>query len=190
MKKSKGFFWANVDFYVTLSVLFMAVSCLAVVAKVPPKDAGTRFGNLTFEIQWPVGSPSDLDLWVQPPGDRPIGYSRKTGKSCDLVRDDLGAGHDQASRAMEVVVCRQATAGEYIANVHAYRFEEANAIPVKLLVRGLRSESGSIETLLTRSVTLGRMGQEVTAVRFMIGPDGQIDQDSINNLQIGLRAGG
>jgi hypothetical protein len=91
MKKSKGFFWANVDFYVTLSVLFMALSCLAVVAKVPPKDAGTRFGNLTFEMQWPVGPPSDLDLWVQPPGDRPIGYSRKTGKSCDLVRDDLGA---------------------------------------------------------------------------------------------------
>lgn len=75
-------------------------------------------------------------------------------------------------------------------NVHAYRFEEANAIPVQLFVRGLRSESGSIETLLTRSITLEHMGQEVTAVRFRIGTDGQIDQDSINNLQIGLRAGG
>jgi hypothetical protein len=190
MKRSKGFFWANVDFYVTLSVLFMALSCLAVVAKVPPKEAGTRFGNLTIEMQWPVGSPSDLDLWVQPPGDRPIGYSRKTGKSCDLVRDDLGAEHDPASRAMEVVVCRQATAGEYIVNVHAYHFQEANAIPVQFLVRGLHSETSSIETLLTRSISVGRMGQEVTAVRFTIGPDGQIDEASINNLQKGLRAGG
>jgi hypothetical protein len=190
MKRSKGFFWANVDFYVTLSVLFMALSCLAVAAKVPPKDAGTRFGNLTIEMQWPVGSPSDLDLWVQPPGDLPIGYSRKTGKSCDLVRDDLGAGHDEASRAMEVVVCRQASAGEYIVNVHAYRFQEANAIPVRLLVRGLHSESGSIETLLTRSIMLDHMGQEVTAVRFTLGPDGQIDDDSINNLQKNIRAGG
>ena len=190
MKRSKGFFWANVDFYVTLSVLFMALSCLAEVAKAPPKEAGTRFGNLTVEMQWPVGSRSDLDLWVQQPGDRPIGYSRKTGKSCDLVRDDLGAEHDQASRAMEVVVCRQPIAGEYIANVHAYRFEEANAIPVQLLVRGLRSETGSIETLLTKSITVEHMGQEVTAVRFTIGPDGQIDHDSINDLQKGLRAGG
>src|ERR1700689_3976285 len=175
MKKSKGFFWANVDFYVTLSVLFMAVSCLAVAAKVPPEDAGTRFGNLTIEMQWPVGSPSDLDLWVQPPGDRPIGYSRKTGKSCDLVRDDLGADHDEASRAMEVVVCRQATSGEYIVNIHAYSFHEGSAIPVRLLVRGLHSDRGSIETLLTRSIMLDHMGQEVTAVRFTLGPDGQID---------------
>ena len=190
MKRSKGFFWANVDFYVTLSVLFMALSCLAVAAKEPPKDVGTRFGNLTIEMQWPVGSPSDLDLWVQPPGDRPIGYSRKTGRSCDLVRDDLGAEHDEASRAMEVVVCRQATAGEYIVNVHAYRFEEANAIPVQLIVRGMHSGTNSIETMLTRSVTVDHMGQEITAVRFTLGPDGQIDDGSINDLQKSLRAGG
>jgi hypothetical protein len=58
---------------VTLSVLFMALSCLAAAARTPPKDAGTRFGNLTIEMQWPVGSPSDLDL---------IGYSRRaTGRS-------------------------------------------------------------------------------------------------------------
>ena len=190
MKKSKGFFWANVDFYVTLSVLFMALSVLAVVAKTPPKDAGTRFGNITIEMQWPVGSPSDLDLWVQPPGDRPIGYSRKTGKFCDLVRDDLGAEHDVASRAMEVVVCRRAAAGEYIVNVHAYRFEEAKAIPVQVLVRGLHPETGSVETLLTRYITVEHMGQEATVVRFTIGHDGQIDQDSVNNLQKGLRAEG
>jgi hypothetical protein len=34
------------------------------------------------------------------------------------------------------------------------------------------------------------MGQETTAVRFTLGPDGQIDGDSINNLQKSLRAGG
>jgi hypothetical protein len=190
MKRSKGFFWATVDFYMTLSVLFMALSCLAVAAKELPTDAGTRFGNLTIEMQWPVGSSSDLDLWVQPPGDRPIGYSRKTGKSCDLVRDDLGAGHDEASRAMEVVVCRQAAAGEYIVNVHAYRFQETNAIPVQLMVRGMHPGTNSIETMLTRSIAVDHMGQEITAVRFTLGPDGQIDDGSINNLQKSLRAGG
>jgi hypothetical protein len=190
MKRSKGFFWANVDFYVTLSVLFMALSCLTVMAKAPRTEAGSRFGDLSVEMQWPVGSPSDLDLWVQPPGDRPIGYSRKTGRSCDLVRDDLGAEHDEASRAMEVVVCRQAAAGEYIVNVHAYRFQETAAIPVRLLVRGLRSEAGSFETLLRKSVTVDHMGQETTVVRFKIGPDGTIDEDSVNNLQKSLRSGG
>jgi len=87
-------------------------------------------------------------------------------------------------------VCRQATAGEYIVNVHAYRFEEAQAIPVHLLVRGIHSDGGSIETLLTRSVTVDHAGQEVTAVRFTLAPDGEIDKGSINNLQKDLRAGG
>ena len=189
MKRSKGFFWANVDFYVTLSVLFMALSCLAVVAKTVPKESGTRLGNLTIEMQWPVGSPSDLDLWIQPPGDRPIGYSRKTGKFCDLVRDDLGAGHDVASRAIEMVVCRQATAGEYIVNVHAYALRESKPMPVQVLVRGVHPETDSVETLLSKFTTVERNGQEITVVRFRLGPDGRIDQDSVNDLQKNLRAG-
>jgi hypothetical protein len=90
---------------------------------------------------------------------------------------------------MEVVVCRQTTAGEYIVNAHAYGFRETNAIPVRLFVRGLKPETDSIETLVTRSIAIDHMGQEVTAVRFTIGPDGQIDKDSVNNLQKGLRAG-
>jgi hypothetical protein len=190
MKRSRGFFWATVDFDVTLSVLFMALSCLAVAAKEPPKDAGTRSGDLTIKMQWLVGSLSDLDLWVQPPGDRPIGYSRKTGRSCDLVGDDLGAEHDEASRAMEVVVCRQAAAGEYILNVHSDRFEDVNAMPVQLIVRDMHFGTNSTEIMATRSISVDHMGQGIMAVRFRLGPDGQIDHDSINNLQKSLRAGG
>jgi len=45
-------------------------------------------------------APSDaalahVDLWVQAPGDVPVGYSNKSGGVLNLLRDDLGKeGHD------------------------------------------------------------------------------------------------
>ena len=41
----------------------------------------------------PAGPPSmdsDVDLWVQAPGDMPVGYSNKGGAVFNLLRDDLG----------------------------------------------------------------------------------------------------
>jgi hypothetical protein len=58
------------------------------------------------------------------------------------------------------------------------------------MVRGMHPGTNSIETMLTRSIAVDHMGQEITAVRFTLGPDGQIDDGSINNLQKSLRAGG
>jgi hypothetical protein len=188
VKNSKGFFWAYIDLLFALVAGFMAMACMAVVAKTTPQDPGTQIGNLTVEMQWPAGSESDIDLWVQPPGDRPIGYSRKTGKVCDLIRDDLGATHDLASRAMEMVACRTASPGEYVVNVYAYTFRDHAAIPVRLFVRHQRAGENTIEPLLTQTTTLDHNGQEVTVARFTLDRAGQLVQGSVGNLYKGLRS--
>jgi hypothetical protein len=188
VKNSKGFFWAYIDLLFALVVGFMAMACLAVVAKTTPQDPGTKVGDLTIEMQWPTGSESDIDLWVRSPGDKPIGYSRRTGKVCDLIRDDLGALHDAASRAMEMVACRKAPAGEYVVNVHAYAFLEKAAIPVRIFVRRQRPGQNAIETLLKQTTTLDHNGQEATVARFTLSPNGDLVQGSVNNLYKGLRS--
>ena len=188
MKNSKGFFWAYIDLLFALVVGFMAMACLAVVAKTTPQEAGTKVGDLTIEMQWPMGSESDMDLWVRSPGDKPIGYSRKTGKVCDLIRDDLGALHDAASRALEMVACRKAPAGEYVVNAHAYAFLEKAAIPVRITVRRQRPGQNATETLLTKTTTIDHNGQEVTIARFTLNPDGDLVPGSVNNLFKELRS--
>jgi hypothetical protein len=189
MKNSKGFFWAYIDLLFALVVGFMAMACLAVVAKTTPQEEpGTKVGELTIEMQWPTGSESDIDLWVRPPGDTPIGYSRKTGKVCDLVRDDLGALHDAASRAIEMVACRKAPPGEYVINAHAYAFVDQAAIPVRIFVRRQRPGQNAIETLLKQTTTLDHNGQEATVARFTLSPNGDLVQGSVNNLYKGLRS--
>jgi hypothetical protein len=189
MKNSKGFFWAYIDLLFALVVGFMAMACLAVVAKTTPQDeSGTKVGELTIEMQWPMGSESDIDLWVRPPEDKPIGYSRKTGKFCDLVRDDLGALHDVASRATEIVACRKAPSGEYVVNAHAYALIDKAAIPVRIFVRRQRPGQNAVETLLKQTTTLDHNGQETTVARFTLSPNGDLVQGSVNNLYKGLRS--
>jgi hypothetical protein len=44
-------------------------------------------------------APSDaalahFDLWIQAPGDVPVGYSNKSGGVFNLLRDDLGKAKD------------------------------------------------------------------------------------------------
>ena len=53
------------------------------------KEAGVSpaSGNVVVEIHWPDGLNTDVDLWVQAPGDVPVGYSNKGGRIFNLLRD-------------------------------------------------------------------------------------------------------
>src|SRR3981081_592713 len=55
-------------------------------------------GNVIVEMFWDKAIDADVDLWVQAPGDVPVGYSNKSGVVFNLVRDDLGKGGDPKSR--------------------------------------------------------------------------------------------
>ena len=45
---------------------------------------------MIVDAQWPDNWRTDVDLWVQAPGDVPVGYSNKGGVIMNLLRDDLG----------------------------------------------------------------------------------------------------
>ena len=51
-------------------------------------------GNVMVEARWADELDSDIDLWVQAPGDVPVGYSNKSGVIFNLLRDDLGRNAD------------------------------------------------------------------------------------------------
>ncbi len=64
----------------------------------PTKDKITALppGNIVVEVRWPDKIDADVDLWVQAPGDRPVGYSNRGGQVFNLLRDDLGHSGDLA----------------------------------------------------------------------------------------------
>src|SRR5215213_2829120 len=83
--------------------------------------AGVPAGNVMVELSWPDALDADVDLWVQAPGDLPVGYSNKGAAVFNLLRDDLGHQVDLSGRNYEVSYGRGIVPGEYTVNAHLYR---------------------------------------------------------------------
>jgi hypothetical protein len=174
-----------------LSIAFIFILLFALFASIPKKNESEAKaeppGNLVVTIVWPVGN-SDIDLWVLGPGEpRAVGYSRKSGKLFDLLRDDLGLVPDATGANFENAYTRGVVPGEYTINIHAYR---APTLPLVVNVEiGMNAGNNSqMRVLVTTSVTLIHQGQEITAIRFYLEKDGTIRKDSLHRVFKPLRS--
>ena len=96
----------------------------------------TSPGNVMIEARWPDEMDADVDLWVQAPGDVPVGYSNKSGAIFNLLRDDLGVNVDPTKLNYEVSYSRGIPPGEYAINLHLYRNKgRVTPVPVTVLTR-------------------------------------------------------
>ncbi len=146
-------------------------------------------GNLVVELRWPDELDTDVDLWVQAPGDRPVGYSNRGGQVFDLLRDDLGHLGDATELNYEIAFSRGAPAGDYTVNLHLYR-NNAGVLPVSaiVVVSSKADMNSPMRPIATRRVRLDRLGQELTVVRFSLDRDGRLVPGSIHDLERPLRS--
>ncbi len=153
-----------------------------------PKETIRSPGNVIVELRWPDDVNADVDLWVQAPGDVPVGYSNKGGDVFNLLRDDLGHVADLTGLNYEFSYSRGVPAGEYTVNVHLYR-NEAGVYPVQaiVVVSVKKSTNESAEQILSTKVELAREGDEHTAFRFKLDSKGHLVRGSVHNLPKPLR---
>jgi hypothetical protein len=146
-------------------------------------------GNVIVEIRWPDQIDADVDLWVQGPGDRPVGYSNKGGRVFNLLRDDLGLRNDATGLNYENAYSRGIVPGEYIVNVHLYRDSaRVYPIPVTVVTSVNRPRQEQTRQLLASKVLLTREGEETTVYRFKLTKAGDLVPGSVNNLYKELRS--
>src|SRR5713226_1834152 len=82
-------------FLLVFMYLLIGGIALAHVHKKAEESSGAKQpGNVIIELRWDRTIDADVDLWVQGPGDVPVGYSNKGGAIFNLVRDDLGLRHN------------------------------------------------------------------------------------------------
>jgi hypothetical protein len=146
-------------------------------------------GNVIVEVRWPDELDCDVDLWVEAPGDIPVGYSNKGGVIFNLLRDDLGRRADATGMNYEVSYSRGIVGGEYTVNVHLYR----NAagvfpIPVTVVTSVKKSAKESARQVLASNIELGREGEELTVYRFRLSDDGDLVPGSVHSVQRKLRS--
>jgi hypothetical protein len=179
---------------ITLALAGFVAAVILLLPHLNPKgtktaDAMEPPGNVIVEVRWPDDLDSDVDLWVQGPGDVAVGYSNKGGKLFNLLRDDLGRRSDATELNYEVSYSRGIVAGEYTVNLHLYRnLARKVPIPATIVASVKGSVSESARQLLTTKVALGREGQELTAFRFRLDADGSLVPGSVHSLFKPLRA--
>jgi hypothetical protein len=153
-------------------------------------DATTPPGNVIVEVRWPDEIDADVDLWVQAPGDVPVGYSNKGGAAFNLLRDDLGSRVDVTGLNYETSYSRGIVPGEYTVNLHLYRNpSRAYPVPVTVVTSVKRRADLAARQLLASKALLVREGEEMTVYRFRLSEAGSLVAGSVHSLDKPLRAG-
>jgi hypothetical protein len=146
-------------------------------------------GNVMVELRWPDHIDADVDLWVEGPGDSPVGYSNKDGSVFNLLRDDLGRDSDLTDLNYEFSYSRGVPSGEYTVNVHLYRNGGHHfPLPVTIAVSVKGTNGSSSQRLLNTKLDLLREGQETTVFRFQLDENGDLIAGSVHDLPRALRS--
>lgn len=183
------------DTITVLCCTFMLISALMLAhisSKAKASASGNEApGNVMIEVRWPDEVNADVDLWVQGPGDIPVGYSNKGGVLFNLLRDDLGKMADVTDLNYEVSYSRGLYPGLYVANLHLFR-NAGNVYPVEATVVASvkRKPNESAVQVAAATVSLKKEGQEITTMRFRLDADGNVVPGSVDNLQTYLRSAG
>src|SRR5258708_36376007 len=177
-------------FRLGFAYLVVGAVALAHVRKQQEETSGaTPPGAVMVDIRWDDKIDADIDLWVEAPGDVPVGYSNKAGMIFNLLRDDLGHSGDPNSMNYEVAYGRGRSPGEYVVNAHLYRSIDRR-FPISATVKvSSQSASGQVNTLMQSTVELTHEGQQSTVFRFRLDDQGALLPGSVNRIHKDLRTG-
>ena len=171
---------------------FVAMVLLLLPHLNPPAKADEEApspGNVIVEIHWPDDLNADVDLWVEAPGDVPVGYSNKGGLIFNLLRDDLGDKSDVTKMNYEVSYSRGVPSGEYTVNIHLFRnVSHVLPLPVTVAVSVKPNPDMSARQILASHVELTSQGQEITVFRFSLDESGRLVTGSVHDLPRALRS--
>jgi hypothetical protein len=183
--------WLDTALLMLGGFVLMAILMMAIVnppAKSSEVEGVAAPGNVIVEATWADKLDADVDLWVAAPGDRPVGYSNKSGTVFNLLRDDLGKARDVTDLNYEVAYSRGIAAGEYVANVHMYRgIGVTYPIEVRIVASVKTDPNSPMQQLIATTVKLNRENEELTAFRFQLDERGRLVPGSPNGLFKELR---
>jgi hypothetical protein len=155
----------------------------------PSKKTGLIDTKAEFiiSVNWPDGSDDDVDTWVEGPGGERVWFRHPDSGLMHLDRDDRGSVNDTIvvngqkivnPLNQEIVTIRGKPPGEYVVNIQNYKPAKRGMIPVQVDVEKVNPV---LEVVYHGTIELTQPGEERTACRFTITPDGRVID--VNTLQ-------
>lgn len=169
---------------------FVAIVLLLLPHVNPPKQNENKDvpppGNMMVQIFWDDKSNMDIDLWVKAPNDSTVGYSSKSGKIFNLLRDDLGHSNDTTERNFEIAVTRGVIQGEYTINLMFYRdarIKKTYPVNVHVIVSYKKADKLPMKIILEKKYAkLHRVHEEITVFNFILDQHLDLDKESVNDF--------
>jgi hypothetical protein len=184
---------AEVDpFYDMLFNMLIAFVFCFIIALLAMNPKALKTGDIPAKaefiitVSWPDMNPNDIDTWVQDPGGNLVWFRAREAGLMHLDRDDRGLANDTIvvngksivnPLNQEVVTLRGIAMGEYTVNAHYYDSKDGQPVEVTVSVVKVNPKA---EVVYYGTLTLARKGDEATAVRFTILPDGSVT--NVNTL--------
>ena len=169
-------------------LIFTFLFLIALLLLNPPAKTGIIDPKAEFliTVSWPDNDPNDVDIWATGPGGKQVWYMKPQDGLLHIDRDDRGLANDTQvidgrtfvnPLNQEVLTIRGRPSGEYVVNVHYYKTENQQPIPVSVYLAEVNPQ---LKVLHYSTVMLMKEGDEVTAVRFNIDQAGKVN--NINQL--------
>ncbi|MDE0886043.1 MAG: hypothetical protein OSB70_10975 [Myxococcota bacterium] len=172
--------FTDVLFNVLLGFALMFIASLVLIQD--PSDEGKTDpkAEILITIRWPDGHPDDVDTLVEGPRGDLLWYNNRDTALMHLDRDDRGLFADRVVLDgvvvanpinQETVTLRALQSGEYVVNLLHYKSNYPDPLPVDVKVEKLNPE---VSLVFYGRRNLEGAGDEQTALRFTIGPDGEV----------------
>jgi hypothetical protein len=155
---------------------------IALLAMNPEAKEGKIESKAEFIITmtWPDEHPDDIDLYVEDPLGNIVWYHVREGGFLVLDRDDRGSANNTITVdgrkitspfRQETVSIRGLLQGEYTVNVHYFLATKGGPVPIVVKTEKINP---TVEVVSHDHLTLTRMGEEQTAVRFKLAANGSV----------------
>lgn len=158
-------------------LFFLALLAVSTDSKEGKIDSKAEF---IITLDWPDNHPDDLDLFVQDPAGNIAWYRHREAGFLTLDRDDRGGANDfivvngrkiPSPIREEIVTVRGIVPGEYTVNVSHFQARTDEPVSASVKVQKLNPTA---QVIFDNKVVLTRTGDEKTAVRFRLDPDGKV----------------
>lgn len=169
----------------TFTFLFL----IALLLLNPPAKTGIIDPKAEFiiTVSWPDGDPNDIDVWALGPKNAKVWYKRTQQGLMHLDRDDRGNANDTQvvdgktitnPLNQEVLTIRGRPPGEYVINLHYFKSENKQPVPVTVYFAEVNPV---LKVISYTTETMVKENDELTALRFTLTAQGKIT--NINKLQ-------
>jgi hypothetical protein len=155
---------------------------IALLAMNPEAKEGKIESKAEFIITmtWPDDHPDDIDLYAEDPLGNIVWYHQREGGFLVLDRDDRGSANNTITVdgkkitspfRQETITLRGIVPGEYTVNVHYFLATKGGPVPIIVKTEKVNPV---LEVVSYDTLSLDRMGEEKTAVRFKLAANGSV----------------